>query len=304
MRFFGWLRRASFEQGAPAAAPQRRGWLGGRRMLAGTLYVMPKDRVEGDRLDLQHHLYKLLLGRNAFARLRQPRALLDVACGTGIWCREMALEYPRAQVVGFDIDRTPLETSLARLGPGGQFPANFQFLEADALQRFPFAEEQFDYSHARAVSPFVPIARWPALVAEMVRVTRVGGYVELVDFDMGQAISRSQSFTTLWSALQEMMQARGLHTGAGPHLAGYLRQAGLVHVQERQAVAGRGPQATRQQRLLVADLLSILTNVQPLLVRMGAMSEASYQERLDLARSELRQWGVTQPVTFACGQRL
>jgi SAM-dependent methyltransferase len=138
MRFLGWFRRRAPEgQGTP----RRWAWLGGRRVLVGTPYVMPKDKVEGDRLDLQHHLYKLLLGRNSFARLRQPRAILDVACGTGMWCREMALEFPRAQVVGFDIDRTPLEASLARLGPGGQFPPNFKFLEANALERFPFEDE-------------------------------------------------------------------------------------------------------------------------------------------------------------------
>src|SRR5579885_1179173 len=115
MRFLGWFRRRAPEgQGTS----RRWAWLGGRRVLVGTPYVMPKDKVEGDRLDLQHHLYRLLLGRNYFARLRQPRAILDVACGTGIWCREMALEFPRAQVVGFDIDRTPLEASLARLEIG------------------------------------------------------------------------------------------------------------------------------------------------------------------------------------------
>src|SRR5215472_12881635 len=100
MRFFGWFHRSAEEDVPQAAAPRRWGRPGGRRVLAGTAYVMPKDKVEGDRLDLQHHLYKLLLGRNYFARLRQPRAILDVACGTGIWCREMAVEFKRAQVVG------------------------------------------------------------------------------------------------------------------------------------------------------------------------------------------------------------
>jgi ubiquinone/menaquinone biosynthesis C-methylase UbiE len=303
MRFFRWFRRQASE-GEPEAGSRRWAWLGGRRMLAGTSYVMPKDKVEGDRLDLQHHLYKLLLGRNYCARIRQPRAILDVACGTGIWCREMALEFPRTQVVGFDIDRTPLEASLARLGPGGQFPSNFQFLEANALERFPFEDESFDFTHARAISPFLPVARWPDVVAEMVRVTCIGGYIELVDFDMAGAVSASQAFNTLWTALRKMMEGRGLHTGAAPHLAEYLRRAGLAHVQERRAIAGAGRQASRQRRLLVTDLLSILTNVQPVMVRMGVLPEASYTEMLERARAELLQVGITQPVVFAFGQRL
>jgi ubiquinone/menaquinone biosynthesis C-methylase UbiE len=306
MRLFGWFRRAPQQAvaEAPASAPRRWAWLGGRRVLTNTPYILPKDKAEGDRLDLQHHLYKLLLGRNYFARLRQPRAILDVACGTGIWGREMALEFKRAQVTGFDIDRTPLEAALARLGPGGMFPRNFRFLEADALQPFPFEDESFDFTHARAISPFVPIARWPAVVAEMVRVTRRGGYVELVDFDMSGASSESLAFNTLWEALQSLMAGRGLHPGAAPYLAQYLRQAGLAHIQERRALAGTGQQARRQQQILITDLLSILTNVQPIMAKAGIMPEADYRQALERARDELLRLGATQPVVFAFGQRL
>ncbi|HEY7349928.1 MAG TPA: class I SAM-dependent methyltransferase [Ktedonobacterales bacterium] len=305
MRLFGWFRRSPQQaEASDGSASHSQGWLGGRRILTNTPYVMPKDKAEGDRLDLQHHLYKLLLGRNYFARLRQPREILDVACGTGIWCREMALEFKQAQVIGFDIDRTPMEASLARLGPGGMFPPNFTFLEADAFQRFPFEDEAFDFTHARAISPFVPMDRWPAVVAEMARVTRRGGYVELVDFDMSSASSQSQAFNTLWEAMQQLMAARGLHPGAAPYLARYLHEAGLAHVQERRALAGTGRQAQRQQRLLATDLLSILTNVQPIMARAQIMPEASYRQTLERARSETLRLNITQPVVFAFGQRL
>src|SRR5579871_1366914 len=189
MGLFNWFRRSSQDQRESGDNSMRWSWFGGRRILRFGSYIFPKDAAEGDRLDLQHHLLKLSLGGNYRAPVRQPRAILDVACGTGIWCREMALEFPRAQVVGFDIDRTPLEASLARLGPGGQFPPNFKFLEANALERFPFEDESFDFTHARAISPFLPVARWPDVVAEMVRVTCIGGYIELVDFDMAGAVS-------------------------------------------------------------------------------------------------------------------
>jgi ubiquinone/menaquinone biosynthesis C-methylase UbiE len=303
MRLFGWFRRAPQQGGdSDGSAAQRWGWLGGRRVLRNSPYILPKDEVEGSRLDLQHYAYKLGLGGNYRAPIRQPRTILDVACGTGIWGREMALEFKRAEVVGFDIDRTPMEASLARLGPTGQFPPNFTFLEADALKPFPFEDQRFDFTHARLISPFVPVARWPDVVSEMVRVTRIGGYVELVDFEPG--ITECQAFTALNDAMKQLMIARGLHTGAAPFLADYLRRAGLSRVQERRFLLGTGRDSQRQQRLLIADGLAVLTNLQAIVVKAGILSEAEYSSLLARAREELPRVGIILPVVCAFSIKL
>jgi len=53
-------------------------------------YVFPNDEPENDRLDLQHKLLSLVHGgRIFFAPLRNPRRILDVGTGTGIWAIEM-----------------------------------------------------------------------------------------------------------------------------------------------------------------------------------------------------------------------
>ncbi len=304
MRLFSWFRRSPppAEQ-SQAEASRRWGWLGGRRILTNTPYIMPKDKAEGDRLDLQHHLLKLASGKNYRAPIRQPRAILDVACGTGIWGREMAQEFKRAQVTGFDIDRTPMEASLARLGPTGQFPGNFTFLEADAIKRFPFEDEQFDFTHARFISPFLPIEHWPHVAEEMIRVTRRGGYVELVDFDMPN--STCPSFNYLMEhVFKRLLAMRSLHEGGAPHVARYLRQAGLTRVQERRIILGTGPQAARQQRLMVADSIAVWTNLQPVAVKMGLLPEDEYSALLERVRAELPRTGYTWPVTSAFSIRL
>lgn len=302
MRLFGWFRRAPQETQEGEPASRHWAWFGGRRMLANSPYIMPKDKAEGDRLDLQHHLLKIAINRNYYPRLRQPRAILDVACGTGIWGREMAQEFKRAEVIGFDIDRTPMEASLARLGPGGQFPPNFKFLEADALKRFPFENGQFDFTHSRFISPFLPIVSWPHVVSEMVRVTKPGGYVELVDFEMPN--SDSAAFNTLLEkAFKPLLAMRKLHTGGGPHLADYMRQAGLKQVQERRVILGTGPQAQRQQRLLVADSLAVYTNLQPVAVKLGVISDSDYSVLLKQLHEELPRTGYTWPVVFAFSLR-
>src|SRR5215510_8044552 len=98
MPLLSWFRRPAPAPQGEANAPRRWQWMGGRRMLSVGTYIFPKDVLEGDRLDLQHHLYRLVLGGNYRAPIRQPRSILDVACGTGIWAREMALEFKQAQV--------------------------------------------------------------------------------------------------------------------------------------------------------------------------------------------------------------
>ncbi|HEY7356713.1 MAG TPA: methyltransferase domain-containing protein [Ktedonobacterales bacterium] len=302
MGLFSWLRRrfAPAQQTA-SGAPRRWQWWGGRRLFSIGTYIFPKDAVEGERLDLQHHLYKLVLGANYRAPIRQPRAILDVACGTGIWGREMALEFKQAQVIGFDLDRTPMEASRARLGPSGQFPANFRFIEADALKPFPFEAEQFDFAHARLISPFVPIALWPQVVAEMARVTRRAGYVEIVDTEIIH--TESPAFNQIMGSGIAMMKRLGMHSGAAPYLADYLRQAGLIRVQERPFVLGSGLHAQRQQRLLIADMLAAFANMEPIMVKTGTFSSEQYQSLMQQARVEIPQVGLTVPVIVAYGMK-
>ncbi len=304
MRLFGWFRRNPQQaEASDEDTPRRRWtWLGGRRVLTTTPYILPKDKAEGDRLDLQHHLFKVAAGANYRAPIRAPRAILDVACGTGTWCREMALQFKRAQVIGFDIDRTPMEASMARLGPSGLFPSNFRFVEADALKPFPFDDEQFDFTHARAITGFVPIARWPEVIAEMVRVTRRGGYVELTEPE--ELITPSPAFKKLSAVLQHLVDARGLHGYAGPYLAGYMRQAGLQRVQQRRIVLGEGRGRAREQRLLIADILAVLTNMQPVIVKTGLLSEADYSAHLEQAKEELPRMGLICPVICAFSVKL
>jgi len=301
MRLLFW-RKVAQREALPVPAPRRWTWLAGRRMLTRTPYVLPKDQAEGDRLDIQHHLIKLALGSNYCAPLRQPTRILDVACGTGTWGREMAHHFTEARVLGIDVDRTPLERALERLGPQGLVPPNFRFQVADALQPLPFAEAAFDYVHARLMSPFVPERQWPQVVGELLRVLEPGGYLELVEFEES-ARSTDPALTALIAALDRLALARGLDTHTGGKLGAYLHQAGATAVQQRRIVLGAGRQAQRQQRLLAADALALVKHVGPLLIRAGAFTETDYQALLRQAEEAAPQAVIQFPLIVAVGQK-
>ncbi|HEU5199751.1 MAG TPA: class I SAM-dependent methyltransferase [Ktedonobacterales bacterium] len=298
MRLLFWRRPQATEE--LPAQPRRWAWLGGRRVLTNTPYVMPKDSEEGNRLDLQHHLFKLAAGGLYRAPLHQPRSILDVACGTGSWGREMAQQFPRAHVIGFDIDASLPEKAMKVLGPGGQFPQNFRFQVGDALKPFPFDNDSFDFVHARLISPFVPIAQWPAVLGEMMRVLKPGGVIELVELQAPPR-TKSAAFMAIAPLGEAMMADRGLFVGVGDALPEMLIQAGAKGVQQRRFVLG---ETERQARMLATDMLAAQEHVKPFLIRLGKITEEQFDRFHAQAKAEVPQMGIWMPVVFAFGKKL
>jgi methylase of polypeptide subunit release factors len=59
-------------------------------------------------LDVHHAIFTLLLnGRLHMAPLVEPRRILDIGTGTGIWAIDMADQYPSADVIGTDLSPVP-----------------------------------------------------------------------------------------------------------------------------------------------------------------------------------------------------
>jgi ubiquinone/menaquinone biosynthesis C-methylase UbiE len=67
---------------------------------------------------------------------------VDVGCGSGAWCIEVAKEFPTAAVCGFDL--SPIDR--------GGVPENCKFLVGDLNDGLPFEDGSLDlvqgrYSH-------------------------------------------------------------------------------------------------------------------------------------------------------------
>ena len=60
------------------------------RVLIWVAYLFPNDTMECDRLDLQYQALKMLHEDQIyFAPLKDPKRILDIGTGTGIWPIEM-----------------------------------------------------------------------------------------------------------------------------------------------------------------------------------------------------------------------
>lgn len=109
--------------------------------------------------------------------IKENSKVLDLACGKGTSAVYLAKKYG-CQVVGLDIDSKMIETGkkLARLH-GVQDKVSF--LPGDALS-IPFADQEFDLVIAQSM--LILIQEQKRVIAEALRVTRVGGFCGWVEF--------------------------------------------------------------------------------------------------------------------------
>ncbi|KAF8245880.1 S-adenosyl-L-methionine-dependent methyltransferase [Wilcoxina mikolae CBS 423.85] len=133
--------------------------------------MLPTDEAEQDRLDLHHEIFLRLMGGRLFdAPIRnEPQRVLDIGTGTGIWCIDMADQYPMAEVIGTDI--TPIQPQWV--------PPNCRFELDDMETEWTYKPDTFDFIHARNIAPSV--SNWKGLMGELFRCTTPGGYVELCE---------------------------------------------------------------------------------------------------------------------------
>ncbi len=67
--------------------------------------LLPKDPLEDQRLNDQHHALYRTLSNHSLAPLtaESTRTILDVGTGTGIWAVELQALFPHALAVGIDV---------------------------------------------------------------------------------------------------------------------------------------------------------------------------------------------------------
>ena len=86
----------------------------------------------------------------------------------------MANEFPDAIVTGID---------MSSVFPTTIIPGNCQFIQHNIIQGLPFPDNYFDFVYQRLLIAGLTPANWVAVVVELERVTKPGGWIELVECD-------------------------------------------------------------------------------------------------------------------------
>lgn len=274
----------------------------GREYTAGIPYALPADASEMNRLDFQHFVLRQAFQGNYAAPLQNPSSILDVGTGTGRWAKEMALLFSAANVIGLDIKEPVADEQSASPAAPDLRPANYTFVPGNILEGLPFPDASFDFVHQRLLFFAIPSDRWQFVVNELYRVTRPGGWVEVVEGHFGYDPMGPTAQRIADAMLPAMLQ-RGIDPRHSALLDRFLRDAGLQQVQLRMVKLPVGDWGGRLGKLAATDVLSFSQAARPLLLAQG-MTESEFAQLIETMRRECEHLRYTWPFYIAYGQRL
>ncbi|KAL1976771.1 hypothetical protein VTN31DRAFT_3053 [Thermomyces dupontii] len=252
------------------------------------IYFGPVDDEEVDRLEHQQRVFDLVFDtRLIFPPIQEPQRILDCGYGAGAWAVEVAEQFPDCQVIGVDISphMQPLDT-----------PENL-WLQVDDLNRsFTFPSGHFDLVHSRLVASGINRARWTSYVRDLVRVTKRGGWVQMVEISYNIQ-SDNGSLTDehalrQWSdryrrALEDLKDLR-----VASRLGNMLAAAGLTEVESKmiQLPLSDWPTDPRMREIGAANKKNVHSFLEslalyPMTRRLG-MRDEEFDELITRARQE------------------
>lgn len=62
------------------------------------------------------------------------------------------------------------------------YSENYTFVQGNILEQLPFAPMSFDFIHQRMLNFGIPRDKWQHVLQELLRVTRLGGWIELMEW--------------------------------------------------------------------------------------------------------------------------
>ncbi|KFZ16910.1 hypothetical protein V501_02009 [Pseudogymnoascus sp. VKM F-4519 (FW-2642)] len=206
-------------------------------------YYLPNDEMEQDRLDLQHHIYRLCQGGALFcAPIKEPQSVLDIGTGTGIWAMEFADEFPGALVIGTDL--SPIQP--------GFVPPNLKFYVDDFESPWVFPEVgKFDFIHWRSLSGST--GSWSKLYQQAFNNLKPGAWMEVQEYDAwiyaDDDLDLDKAPWTLgWvTQLSKSSVDFGKPLNVGRFHKGWMEEAGFTDVEEKVVKVPLGPWATGRQ---------------------------------------------------------
>lgn len=276
------------------AASQNNQWSGNQGHNSDVSYMLPPVEQNIDRLDLQHYMLRYLLKGNYIAPIAKPAHILDVGDRTGRWVLEMAQEFPQAELNGIDL-KLPVEDAT-------HFSRNSRFHSGNVLNGMPFEKSFFDFVHQCHFIFAIPQLRWQQLVNELVRVTRRGGWVELIEVNPVFQHTGPATQHVLQLVIQSALQL-GLDPAISQHIGTLLGTAGLKRVGTSTQLVPPGDWGGQPGAMAVAHILAIAQEMKPQVLAQTQTAPDEFDQLTMQMVQEVEQYRTTFTFHIAYGQR-
>ncbi|KAJ3122001.1 hypothetical protein HK098_003186 [Nowakowskiella sp. JEL0407] len=264
-----------------------------------SVYPLPADIEEQDRLELQHILYRY--GFNAqfhmpihVQMMRQGLHLLDVGCGPGSWTRDVAFCYPEAQVWGVDMAQS--------LFAGVEVLPNMKFFTGNVLESLPFEDNTFDGIYQRLMILAIPNDKWDQVIKELLRILKPGGYLELCEPDL-ECINMGPNFEKLMTGMNNAMSLRKVDYRIAQTLAGRMMKQGMKLISDHACSFPCGWDGKHGDLQLI-NVRQGFIGMKPYLTKAFSMSSEEFDEILELAIAECPEYKTCFNAYAFVGQKV
>ncbi|KAJ1555987.1 hypothetical protein HK405_009308 [Cladochytrium tenue] len=269
-----------------------------------SLYVLPADADERARLHMQHVVIRSLFGgnfhtpqRELFANEEACAKILDVGCGTGSWCIDMAKQFPHAPVTGVDL----VSYEHAEL------PRNVTFELGNVLEGLRFSDRTFDFVYQRLLVLALPKESVTSVIKELIRVTKPGGYIQLHEKGTEEDEERVASgpASVLFNSAIAALEARGVDPTLGlEDVRGLVRivpvriNIHLPKVTDVEKFGWNGPIG----QLFLADMRKFFNGMKPFLLKALDVTEETFSQLIEDALQQCKSELIYAKYYVAFGQ--
>lgn len=212
-------------------------------------------RVSAPRpLDAKHQFWRMLLGDKIRPSPKPPpenapENILDVGCGLGSLCLDMAQDYPSSRIFGIDLKPVAIDPN--------QIPDNCAFNTGNILTTNAFQLGQFDFIISRDIRSEIPVVDWGNYVSRLFELLKPGGWVLFIEMDPWPytddgTLARDSAWIRYTEAMQQMMYAKGLKFyGLTEDLEAFVQtmKPTSTTTSRHQAAVGKWPKGRRSHRV-------------------------------------------------------
>ncbi|ORE02889.1 S-adenosyl-L-methionine-dependent methyltransferase [Rhizopus microsporus var. microsporus] len=239
-------------------------------------YWLPKDDEEQMRLTGQHFAIKDLYGGNVLSGVintldfEKGITILDMGCGSGAWIMDMMRDYPNCTYHGCDISDTRYKKVNIE---------KFIFTCGNVVKGLPYEDNTFDFVHMRLLVLALREEEWPTAISELIRVTKPGGMIQLLEMDLRQQQEDDPSgaLYKVGLAVRNICTSKGQNPSIGTEFEKMLSKYSNIKIIQSDDRSCDMSTGTNTAKLFIWDSLQVLKSMRPVLaLKLGLKTDEEY----------------------------